>query len=92
MEERKTNLEKIFFIPGDVVMVRHDIENRPKMIVKTKSQFAVTSTQTKTLDGKVPKPAPSFHGMICYWFSDNKEYMEKVFNTKDLIHCDKDVK
>lgn len=82
MNNVKTTLDKIYYQPGDLVTVRHDISNKPIMVVKSKSQFV----NTKYSNDTTKNPAPHFHGMICYWFTKNSEYVEKVFNTKDLEH------
>lgn len=82
-EELQETLDKIYFRPGDVVMVRHDIEHRPRMVVKSKSTFVLDTKVVSTIPNK---QAVHFHGMTCYWFSSQGEYMEKTFNTKDLIH------
>ena len=66
------NINKVFFIPGDRVVVKHDIENKPVMIV-----LKVLRTTLKD------KPS-ALTGIICYWFDDNKVYREQKFNTKDL--------
>lgn len=68
------NIEKIFFIPGDVVRIKHDLTNKPDMLVKGK--------ETKTL-----RDAASTHfiGIRCFWFTTEGLYQEQIFNTKDLI-------
>lgn len=68
--------EKVFFTPGDVVVLRQDIPNKPEMVVSTvdKSTFK---------DGK-----SVLFGVTCFWFTDAKEVQEKRFNTKDLKHID----
>lgn len=70
MEEDKT-----FFLPGDIVQVRQDIDNKPKMIVVRKESSII-----KTKEGK-----DILKGIRCRWFTDSKELQEAVFNTKDLI-------
>lgn len=80
MEKVKDTLEKIYYQPGDIVTIRHNIPNKPIMVVKSKSQFVNAKYNGEK------NPAPHFHGMVCYWFTANSEYVEKVFNTKDLLH------
>lgn len=67
--------DKTFFLPGDIVQVRQDIDNKPKMIVVRKESSII-----KTKEGK-----DILKGIRCRWFTDSKELQEAVFNTKDLI-------
>lgn len=69
--------DKIFFFPGDVVTIRQDIENKPKMLVVRK---VTKSIKTETL-----RRDDLFQGILCRWFSCNQELQEGIFNTKDLI-------
>jgi len=68
-----TNKDKVFFIPGDRVTIKHDIPNKPIMLIKEKVQ---------TLHVKEGKT--SFEGMKCLWFSTDNKLQEAIFNTKDL--------
>lgn len=77
MEEK----EKVFFIPGDIVTLKHDIPNKPIMIVKVKE-----SKMIKHVDESGSKTSKEFFkGIRCFWFSDAGVLQEHVFNTKDLI-------
>lgn len=67
--------EKIFFAPGDMVQMKQDIPNKPKMVV-----IRIERSIIKNTDGK-----DYLRGVRCRWFSDNKELQEAVFSTKDLI-------
>lgn len=67
--------DKTFFLPGDIVQVRQDIDNKPKMIVVRKESSII-----KTKEGK-----DVLKGIRCRWFTDTKELQEAIFNTKDLI-------
>lgn len=63
--------DKIFFKPGDVVILRQqDYMHCPTMLVikKEKSYFN---------DGML--------GLRCRWFTTNNLLQEAVFNTRDLI-------
>ena len=72
------NIEKVFFIPGDLVTIKHDLPNKPTMLVKGK--------ETKTF-----KDAETyFIGIKCFWFRTDGEYQEQVFNTKDLQRLTKE--
>ena len=65
---------RIFFKLGELVQLKQDIPNKPIMMV-----------------GKIPKSrrvmedAPSvLIGVICFWFTEDKRYQERLFSTKDL--------
>ena len=73
MESFKT--EKIYFVPGDVVTIRHKVANKPEMVVKAKESKVVKHDD-----------ASHFLGIRCFWFTVNGELQEAVFNTKDLVH------
>lgn len=63
--------EKLFFSAGDVVRIKHDITDRPTMLVKEKVQ-------------KMIKDDAHFIGIKCFWFSKDGLYQEQIFSTKDL--------
>lgn len=67
------NIEKIFFIPGDLVTIKHDLPNKPIMLVKGK--------ETKTIRGA---DSTHFVGIKCFWFTTEGLYQESIYNTKDL--------
>lgn len=67
---------KIFFTPGDTVTIKHDISNKPTMLVKNKETTIV----------KNGSDTPHFKGIKCFWFTSQGEYQEQTFSTKDLIH------
>lgn len=68
--------DKIYFSPGDVVTLRQDIENKPKMIVVKK--------ETTFIRTKAPEDS-SLKGIRCRWFTKEGSLQEAVWNTKDLI-------
>jgi hypothetical protein len=72
--------QKLFFTPGDVVAVRHEIEFKPDMIVKTVQKVKVSGESRGTL-----------LGVVCYWFTADGSYQEHLFNTKDLVILVKNV-
>ncbi len=69
------NTDKIYFVPGDIVTIKHNIDNRPHMVVKGK--------ETKTIK---QADATHFLGIKCFWFTTTGELQESIFNTKDLQH------
>ena len=70
--------EKIFFVAGDVVEVRHNIENKPKMFVTDKITKSI-----KDKDGNIENV---FLGLKCKWYDKNQVLHEAIFSTKDLKH------
>lgn len=70
-------MEKVYFGPGDLVMVRHNIDPKPLMIVKEKVTKMIRETDSS-----------HFKGIRCSWFSIDLKYQEAIFNTKDLIHVE----
>lgn len=67
---------KKLFLPGDVVTIRQDIDNKPTMIVVRKETKTVLYKSISNL---------IFQGILCRWFTTNGQLQEAVFNTKDLI-------
>lgn len=63
--------EKIYFSAGDVVTIKHDIDNKPKMLVKE-------------IVKKLVKDDNHFQGIRCFWYTSEGLYQEQVFSTKDL--------
>lgn len=66
--------EKIYFMPGDIVTLKQDIPNKPKMIVVKKETCIFKNTDENVLKG-----------IKCLWFTSNGELQEHTFNTKDLV-------
>lgn len=67
--------DKIYFQPGEVVTLKQDIGNVPKMLVVKK---ATTVFKNKNTDVLI--------GIKCRWFTKDGALQEAIFNTKDLIH------
>lgn len=70
--------EKIFFVAGDIVEVRHNIDNKPKMFVTDKITKSI-----KDKDGNIEN---IFLGLKCKWYDKNQVLHEAIFSTKDLKH------
>lgn len=68
--------EKIYFLPGDVVTLKQDLSNKPKMLV--------VSREMSTMTPKGFEKA-ALRGIKCRWFSTQGVLQEAIFNTKDLI-------
>lgn len=69
------NEDKIFFTPGDIVILKQDIPNKPKMIV-----YRVERSIMRNNIGK-----DVLKGVKCRWFTENGFLQEAIFSTKDLI-------
>ena len=68
----------IYFNPGDLVEVKHDIANKPKMLVLEKVTRCIT-----TKDGEKNN---IFCGRKCTWFDKHQDLQTAIFSTKDLKH------
>lgn len=71
------DVQRVYFMPGDVVQLKQNIPNKPKMIVDKKETLALKNQE----DDK----ANFLKGIKCYWFTTDGFYQQGVFNTKDLI-------
>ena len=67
--------DKIFFQPGDVVLMKQDIPNKPKMVV-VKIERSIIKKEDQS---------PYLRGVKCRWFTTNGQLQEAVFSTKDLL-------
>lgn len=68
------DMEKIFFSEGDIVQVKHDIDNKPTMLVQK-------------IDKTVMGERPRLLGVTCIWFTTTGELQQHRFNTKDIERC-----
>jgi len=71
------DINKVYYLPGDVCEIKQDIPNKPLMVVKKK---ATKMIRPNPLDIK----RDFLQGIICYWFTTTGEYQENTFSTKDL--------
>lgn len=67
--------EKIYFVPGQVVTLRQDIPNKPKMLVYRVERSIIRNEDKNAL----------LKGVKVRWFTENGFLQEAVFSTKDLI-------
>jgi hypothetical protein len=65
-----------YFQPGDTVVLRQPVTNKPVMIVKSVDRVAEV--------GEKPKLA----GIRCQWFNTRMELQSAMFSTKDLEDYD----
>ena len=70
--------EKIYYNPGELVTVRHDVPNKPVMWIVEKSTRSLYNKDTQEKENV-------FLGIKCRWFDTNQNLHEELFNTKDLI-------
>ena len=87
MEQRLR--EKVYFSAGELVMVKHEIPNRPLMVVKSVDKLTMPKSQTKSqtkayTSSRDDLGAGGLLGVTCFWFSANMELQQARFNTKDL--------
>ena len=68
---------KQYFLPGDVVSLRQNLDYKPTMVVVSKVKRIV-----RTID---EDKEGFFQGLMCRWFTTDGTLQEAVFNTKDLI-------
>lgn len=73
-------MEKVYFLPGNLVTLKQDLPNKPVMIVVKKT--------TKTINTQSVK-GDFFQGIFCRWFTTDGYLQEATFNTKDLIKYEK---
>lgn len=70
----------VYFNPGDVVQLKQDIPNKPKMVV-VKKETSIFKHEYKDFSNK----KPVLKGIRCRWFTDSGVLQEAVWNTKDLV-------
>ena len=66
---------RVFFTAGEVVRVKHAIDNRPKMLVQSVDKATMPTNTSGLL------------GVTCIWFTKNGEIAKYRFSTKDLEKC-----
>lgn len=69
----RSRIEKTFFSSGDVVIIKHDIPNRPHMIVQSIDKLPITNGERVAL-----------LGVTCMWFSSDNKLQKNRFSTKDI--------
>ena len=69
--------EKVYYNPGDLVTIKHDLPNKPVMMVVEKI--------TRNIINKSGNTESTFIGIKCRWFDKDQRLEEAIFSTKDLI-------
>ncbi len=67
-------VDPMFFSPGDTVILKQDLANKPIMVVKSIDKAAETNDKPKLV------------GVTCMWFNTLLELQTARFSTKDLQH------
>lgn len=70
--------EKVYYNPGDLVTIKHDLENKPIMWVVEKTSRSLYNKDTNEKENV-------FLGIKCRWFDANQVLQEALFSTKDLV-------
>jgi hypothetical protein len=76
--DRREYTEKVFFSAGDIVTLKHDIGDKPKMLIQSVDKTVMPRLNT----GGEKKPA--LLGVTCIWFSTDLVLQSHRFSTKDL--------
>lgn len=79
LEKMMINDDKVFYNPGDLVKVKHDLDYVPTMYVVEKV--------VRNIINKDGGKESIFSGIKCRWFDKNGVLHEAIFSTKDLIRC-----
>lgn len=79
----ENNEERIYFVPGNLVTLKHDLHFKPTMLV---TEVVTTKIINNSYwGGAATESKPYFKGIRCMWFSTDHKIQEHVFNTKDLV-------
>lgn len=81
--------ERVFFASGDLVEIKHDMPNKPVMLVQSVDK---TTMKKYPMPGEADteKDKGTLLGVTCIWFTKNLELQKHRFNTKDLVKIDHD--
>lgn len=66
--------ERIFFNAGDLVKIKHELDNRPD------TMLVVQVRKLKSMTGG----NSSLSGIECIWFDNHGALHKELFSTKDL--------
>ena len=67
--------DKIYFQPGDIVELKQNIPNKPRMIVYKIERSIIKNDENKNY----------LRGCKVRWFTNTGQLQEAIFSTKDLI-------
>jgi hypothetical protein len=71
----------IYFHEGDKVQIKHDLNNKPEMLVKKVQKARVGRDEEE-------ESKSVLLGVTCFWFTDTLLYQQQTFNSKDLEKLD----
>lgn len=71
------NVEQLFYTPGDIVTIRHNVPNKFVGWIVEK-----VNRNVKNTEGSYDN---LFVGMKVRWFNNNGDLQEAVISTKDLM-------
>lgn len=69
--------EKIFFAAGNIVEVKHNISNKPRMFILSIDKVTIKDNERSGL-----------LGVTCMWFSTDGKVQKERFSTKDIVKVD----
>ncbi len=70
-------LDRVYFAPGDLCKVRHNVDFVPTMWVVEKITRNIKNKETGSME-------TMFLGIKCRWFDSTGCLQEALFSTKDL--------
>lgn len=70
-------LDRVYFAPGDLCKVRHNVDFVPTMWVVEKITRNIKNKETESME-------TMFLGIKCRWFDSTGCLQEALFSTKDL--------
>ena len=80
------NSPKVFFSAGDLVTLKHDLENKPIMLVQTIDKTTFPRARTPMSGAaSAERRVGGLLGVTCIWFSKDLILQSYRFNTKDLV-------
>ena len=91
---KEHDINKIYFVPGNLVTIKHELPNKPVMLVTEIVNNKIIQNTTNPYWGSLGNATYSiasmqvkntFLGIRCIWFTDDGIIQERVFSTKDLI-------
>ena len=78
----RPRVEKVFFASGDLVVVKHEVPNRPTMIVQSIDKMTMPKKQGEAMS--MSSKSSALLGITCIWFATDMSLQVHRFNTKDI--------
>lgn len=76
----ENNISKIYFIPGDLVILKHDLDNKPIMLVTEVVTSKILNPSCLNINGYTQINEKNyknhFKGIRCGWFDGNQIWRE----------------